>query len=155
VRSLIDARNRGVKVRVQVNEDSDSDDVSEYFANKGIDVRWMGNSTSSFENTWLSDTHNKLLIIDGEVTLLSSINFGENGFTNNREAGMVIQNTEVASYYLSIFESDWLDGEIPPYIVVTEITSTTTNEVTSLSWFSLLLFILSIKLIWRPKEFQK
>ncbi|MHA1979077.1 MAG: phospholipase D-like domain-containing protein [Candidatus Hodarchaeales archaeon] len=158
VRSLIDANNRGVKVRVQVNEDSDSDDVTEYFINKGIEVRWMGNSATDVEG-WLSDTHNKLLIIDGEVTLLSSINFGENGFTNNREAGMVVQNVNVAAYYLSIFESDWIDGEIPPYVILTETSSTTTGTTTteanvsfSFPWIALVLVILSFKLTRRSNH---
>ncbi|MHA2053306.1 MAG: phospholipase D-like domain-containing protein [Candidatus Hodarchaeales archaeon] len=157
VRSLIDAQLRGVQIRIQVNEDSDSDDVTEYFMSKGIEVRWMGNSSSSHESTWLSDTHNKLLIIDEKVTLLSSINFGENAFTNNREAGFVIQNSNVASYYLSIFESDWLDGELPPFTLVTDATTTTTTTTedthkTPFSWFSLIMFIFAIKLIWRPKK---
>ena len=159
VRSLIDASKRGVKVRVQVNEDSDSDDVTEYFINQGIEVRWMGNSGTDVDG-WLSDTHNKLLIIDGEVTLLSSINFGENGFTNNREAGMVVQNANVADYYLSIFNSDWIDGEVPPYVILTEassttITSTTTSEErvnSSFPWIALIIVVLSIKLTRRPKK---
>ncbi|MFW9905862.1 MAG: phosphatidylserine/phosphatidylglycerophosphate/cardiolipin synthase family protein [Candidatus Thorarchaeota archaeon] len=113
VRSLIDAKERGVSIRVQVNEDSDSDDVTAYFLSKGIEVKWMGNSQTS-TNGWLSDTHNKIVIIDGKVTLLSSINFGENAFTNNREAGMIIQSTTVADYYASILQTDWVDGEIPP-----------------------------------------
>ena len=135
VRSLVDAKTRGVDIRVQVNEDSDSDDITAYFLNKGIDVRWMGNSNTDVDG-WLSDTHNKLLIIDNKTTLLSSINFGENAFTNNREAGMVIQSTTVADYYTSIFDSDWLDGEIPPdspYTKTTpETTTTTTDESTDL-----------------------
>jgi phosphatidylserine/phosphatidylglycerophosphate/cardiolipin synthase-like enzyme len=155
VRSLINAQARGVKIRIQVNEDSDSDEVTEYFMSKGIEVRWMGNSASSHENTWLSDTHNKLLIIDDTVTLLSSINFGENAFTNNREAGLVIQNTNVANYYLSIFVSDWLDGEIPPFPLVTDATTTTTTTKTTttpFSWLSILMFIFTIKLFLRSKE---
>ncbi len=158
VRALIDAKNRGVTIRVQVNEDSDSDDVTEYFINNGIEVRWMGNSSSSTEG-WLSDTHNKLLIIDGEITLLSSINFGENAFTNNREAGMVIQNSNVADYYLSIFESDWLDGEIPPFSFVPQSTTTTTTqktttttETTPYSWIPIILSSMSILIIRRSRK---
>lgn len=113
VRALVDANNsRGVNVRVQINED-DPDNVTSYFQSKGVDVRWMGSSYNNPDEEYLSNTHNKLVIIDKKVTLLSSINFGENAFTNNREAGMVIQNTAVADYYTSIFESDWIDGEVP------------------------------------------
>ena len=114
VQSLVEAHNRGVTIRVQINEDSDSDDITSYFESLGISVRWMGNSGSADgDGEWLSDTHNKLVIIDGKIAIISSVNFSENAFTNNREAGMVIQNTAVATYYKSIFDSDWADGEIP------------------------------------------
>jgi phosphatidylserine/phosphatidylglycerophosphate/cardiolipin synthase-like enzyme len=129
VRSLIDAKKRGVSIRVQVNEDSDSDDVTAYFLSKGIEVRWMGNSQSSTDG-WLSDTHNKLVIVDSNITLLSSINFGENAFTNNREAGMVIRSSNVSDYYASIFQADWADGEIPPSSPYTEVT-TSEKHITS------------------------
>ncbi|MHA2225103.1 MAG: phospholipase D-like domain-containing protein [Candidatus Hodarchaeales archaeon] len=170
VRSLIKARNRGVKVRVQVNEDSDSDNVTGYFFTNGIEVKWMGNSKTATNNSWLSDTHNKLLIIDDKVTLLSSINFGENAFTNNREAGIVIQNTNVADYYRTIFESDWTDGEIPPYSLLTYPTSTvdetsssdptsTVDETSSseifdspFSWTTLVLVLFFLPLIRRKSR---
>ena len=115
VRSVVDAHNRNVTVRVQVNQpepDDLADDVTVYFLGLGIQVRWMGNSDSP-DGKWLSQTHNKLLMIDDKITLLSSINFGENAFTRNREAGMVIQNEDVTGYYQSIFEADWSDGEVP------------------------------------------
>lgn len=134
VRSLIEAKKRGLKIHVQVNEDSDSDNVTAYFLSKGIEVKWMGNSESS-TNGWLSDTHNKLIIIDDKITLLSSINFGENAFTNNREAGLVIQSTTVADYYASIFQADWIDGEIPPYSTYTEVSTSEESSATSTSLF--------------------
>jgi len=151
VRSLIDAKNRGVSIRVQVNEDSDSDDVTAYFLSKGIEVRWMGNSQSSTDG-WLSDTHNKLLIVDNNITLLSSINFGENAFTNNREAGMVIQSSNVSNYYASIFQADWADGEIPPSSPYTEVTtseeSTGLNE-TPFFWSPIVIVLVLLPIIRR------
>ncbi|MCK5614720.1 hypothetical protein KAR91_73340 [Candidatus Pacearchaeota archaeon] len=119
VRSLVAAKDRGVAIQVQINEDSDSDDITSYFLGLGIPVRWMGNSGSAdTDGEWLSDTHNKLVIIDGKVTIISSVNFSGNAFLNNREAGIVIQNTAVATYYTTIFESDWNDGEIPTTSII-------------------------------------
>lgn len=131
VRSIVAAKQRGVQVKVQVNEESDSDNVTYYFLSKGIEVRWMGNSQSSSDENYLAATHNKLIIIDDNVTLLSSINFGENAFTNNREAGIVIQNTAASGYYKSIFESDWVDGEIPPTTSGITQTSFSNTDVVS------------------------
>ncbi|MHA2032362.1 MAG: phospholipase D-like domain-containing protein [Candidatus Kariarchaeaceae archaeon] len=128
VQSLVAANNRGVDLRIQVNEDSDSDDITGYFLDLGIEIRWMGNSVSNPDREWISDTHNKLVIIDGKVTILSSINFSENAFLNNRETGLVIQNTAVATYYGSIFESDWNDGEIPTTSILGQASSLTTIE---------------------------
>ncbi|MFX1517103.1 MAG: phosphatidylserine/phosphatidylglycerophosphate/cardiolipin synthase family protein [Promethearchaeota archaeon] len=153
VRSLIDAKQRGVSIRVQVNEDSDSDDVTAYFLSKGIEVKWMGNSQTS--TNWLSDTHNKLVIIDDKVTLLSSINFGENAFTNNREAGMVIQSENVADYYATIFQLDWSDGEIPPSSPYTEVTTseeTTGPFETPFFWSPMVLMLVLLPLIRRRSK---
>lgn len=114
VRAIVDAnQSRGVNVRVQVRDDADSDNVTDYLASKGIAVRWMGTQTSTKDNSWLSSTHNKLILIDDKITLLSSINFGANAFLYNREAGLVIKSATVANYYKSIFEEDWADGELP------------------------------------------
>ncbi|MFX0015125.1 MAG: phosphatidylserine/phosphatidylglycerophosphate/cardiolipin synthase family protein [Promethearchaeota archaeon] len=154
VRSLVEANKRGVKIRVQVNEDSDSDDVTAYFLSKGIEVKWMGNSQTSSEG-WLSDTHNKLVIIDGKVTLLSSINFGGNAFTNNREAGIVIQSVTASEYYASIFKSDWMDGEIPPSSPYTEISTSeeqTGSLETPFSWSAMLLVLLLLPITRRRSK---
>jgi phosphatidylserine/phosphatidylglycerophosphate/cardiolipin synthase-like enzyme len=116
VRALVEANNtRGVNIRIQVNENSDSDNSTYYFLDKGIDVRWMGTSDTQTGGSYIATTHTKLIIIDGKITLLSSINFSKKGLTDNREAGMVIQSTTAADYYTLIFESDWADGEKPPY----------------------------------------
>jgi phosphatidylserine/phosphatidylglycerophosphate/cardiolipin synthase-like enzyme len=151
VRSLIETKKRGVSIRVQVNEDSDSDDVTAYFLSKGIEVKWMGNSKTSAEG-WLSDTHNKLVIIDDKVTLLSSINFGIDGFTKNREAGMVIQSTTAADYYASIFQTDWADGEIPPSSPYTEKSSSeesTGLNATSFFWSPIVIVLVLLPILRR------
>ncbi|OLS28569.1 MAG: Cardiolipin synthase [Candidatus Heimdallarchaeota archaeon LC_2] len=117
VRELVNAQNRGVAIRVQVREDADDDDVTTYLLNEGIQVRWMGSQVSDDGDGFLSATHNKMILIDDKVSLISSINFGEGAFTTNREAGMVIQSSSVTNYYKSIFESDWSDGEMPPNVL--------------------------------------
>ncbi|MHA1984581.1 MAG: phospholipase D-like domain-containing protein [Candidatus Hodarchaeales archaeon] len=115
VKSLVDAHNRGVNVRVQINEAADSDDVTDYLHSQGISVRWMGNQDSSSDDSWLSENHNKLVLIDDKITLLSSVNFSENAFKKNREAGMIIQSSTGSNYYKSISETDWSDGEVPQF----------------------------------------
>ncbi|MHA2402535.1 MAG: phospholipase D-like domain-containing protein, partial [Candidatus Kariarchaeaceae archaeon] len=111
VEALLQAKSRGVTIRVQLREESDTDEVAAFLAGKGILTRYMGESANNPDGDWLSFTHNKLMIIDAEVVLLSSINFGS-AFRNNREAGMVIQNQAAANYFTLIFLRDWADGLI-------------------------------------------
>ena len=110
---LVAAVQRGVMVRVQIREDSDNDNVADFLIRNGISVRYMGSQSSDDgDESYLSQTHNKLVIIDSKLILISSINFSENGFTNNREAGMIIINSKATDHFKSIFENDWNDGEI-------------------------------------------
>ena len=51
--------------------------------------------------------HNKGMIIDGESVLISSINWNANSILRNREMGIIIDNEEIASVYLSSWQSDW------------------------------------------------
>jgi hypothetical protein len=137
VKGLVAAATRGITVRVQVREDSDSDDVTAYlnqFTN--IEVRWMGNAVSSSDSSYLSNTHNKMAVIDSKVSLISSINFGDNAFLNNREAGMVVQSATVANYYLDFFNEDWDDGEIPPAVAPLSLDSMQTSTLETDAWAS-------------------
>ncbi|MDH5644402.1 MAG: phospholipase D-like domain-containing protein [Candidatus Heimdallarchaeota archaeon] len=124
VRALVDAKNRGVSIRIQVNKDTtDIDPIWTYFASLGIPVRWMGSEATSTGGSFLSATHNKLMVIDGETTIISSINFSENAFKNNREAGMIIQNLDISNYFLSFFDEDWADAELPPTSLLQQVSS--------------------------------
>jgi phosphatidylserine/phosphatidylglycerophosphate/cardiolipin synthase-like enzyme len=47
------------------------------------------------------------MIVDNKSVLIASINWNENSFTRNREAGIIIDNEEIASYYADVFIFDW------------------------------------------------
>ncbi len=138
VKALVDAAARGVQIRVQVREDSDSDNIAGFLDPKtNIEVRGMGNSVTdavvNHPNGYLSATHNKLMIIDHEVILISSINFGS-AFENSREAGMVIQNVNAANHFLDFFEIDWASGEdLTPTAASPLVNSNTADLETSIS----------------------
>jgi phosphatidylserine/phosphatidylglycerophosphate/cardiolipin synthase-like enzyme len=51
--------------------------------------------------------HNKGVIVDNKSVLISSINWNENSFTNNREVGVIITHPSIAQYYCQIFLADW------------------------------------------------
>jgi hypothetical protein len=51
--------------------------------------------------------HNKGMLIDGQLTLISSINWDENSIQHNREAAVAITSPDVNAHYEALFASDW------------------------------------------------
>jgi phosphatidylserine/phosphatidylglycerophosphate/cardiolipin synthase-like enzyme len=54
-----------------------------------------------------SNVHNKGIVADGETVLISSQNWSGDGFLRNRDAGLIINDVEIAAYYQQIFLDDW------------------------------------------------
>ncbi len=114
--ALIDKARNGVEVRILLDSTyynmDDEKNVSNY--NTIIYV----NNISENENLPLeaaamdldfhgiSTVHNKGVIVDGDMVLVSSINWNENSVMNNRETGVIIEG-DAAGYYKDIFEHDW------------------------------------------------
>ncbi|WP_375396927.1 phospholipase D-like domain-containing protein [uncultured Sphingomonas sp.] len=51
--------------------------------------------------------HNKGIIVDGEIVLVSSANWSGDGVLRNRDAGLILYDAEIADYYRSVFLDDW------------------------------------------------
>lgn len=114
---VINAARRGVKVRVVLDsaflDASDPRDnqytvqyINQIAANEGLDMEAKLINLSALH---LEKVHNKGVIADQKV-LVSSINWSENSPINNREAGVIIENTDVANFYKEIFWWDYTDG---------------------------------------------
>jgi hypothetical protein len=54
-----------------------------------------------------SHVHNKGFVVDSSTVVVSSQNFSPAGVQDNRDAGVVIENADVAQYFESIFLADW------------------------------------------------
>jgi phosphatidylserine/phosphatidylglycerophosphate/cardiolipin synthase-like enzyme len=54
-----------------------------------------------------SRIHNKGIIADSARVLVSSQNWSGDGFLRNRDAGLIIENVDIARYYEAIFLDDW------------------------------------------------
>lgn len=102
VEALVNAAARGVEVKViiDVGTMSKSGDAVEYLSEHGVEVRWSN-------NTYFETTHNKGVIVDRKVVLVSSINWSETSVRKNREAGVIVYCEEIAQYYASVFDWDW------------------------------------------------
>jgi len=102
VEALVNASNRGVTVKVIIDSGtlSISEDAAEYLSGHGVEVRWSN-------ATYFETTHNKGIIIDEKIVLISSINWSETSVRKNREAGIIVYCEEIAQYYVSVFDWDW------------------------------------------------
>ena len=105
--AIIAAQERGVTVRV-ITEEGAKDDIElvvEEFKLHDIPVVYQ-------YETWFAAQHNKGIIVDGRLVLVSSINYSDESIGANREAGVIIENEDIAQWYLEIFDYDWQLGEI-------------------------------------------
>jgi len=62
-----------------------------------IDVRKLG----------ITYLHNKGIVVDGTRALISSINGSQNSVMNNREVAILLESSDAARYYDSVFNLDW------------------------------------------------
>ena len=59
------------------------------------------------------DVHNKGFVIDSKTVVVSSQNFSPAGVHDNRDAGVIIENADIAQYFEAVFLSDWKTRTIP------------------------------------------
>lgn len=89
----------------------------------GLDVRLI---TSQYENTaqWIEKlkeydldqvlriqerVHNKGMVVDSKVVMVSSQNWSGDGTLRNRDAGLIIESADIALYFEAIFLDDWVN----------------------------------------------
>lgn len=115
---VINAARRGVEVRVILDsaflDPTDSRDnthtveyINDIAASESLN---MSAKLINLTSTHLEKVHNKGMIADSKQVLISSINWSENSPMNNREAGVIVENTDVGAYYENVFSWDWNDG---------------------------------------------
>lgn len=107
INALINAKNRGVEIKVLLDPRfSENNETAQILVDAGIDVAFA--NTSYYGGDHLFETmHNKGMIIDHKITLISSINWSPTSLRENREAGIVIKNENVTKYYEDLFNYDW------------------------------------------------
>ncbi|WP_096189501.1 phospholipase D-like domain-containing protein [Evansella halocellulosilytica] len=116
--AVIDAAKNGASVRFSLGDawldpDNRRDNINTIDYLNGIADEYDLDMEAKLINTdalGIEITHNKGVIVDDQV-LVSSINWSKNSGKNNREAGVIIQNQEVADFYKEVFLYDWYGGE--------------------------------------------
>jgi phosphatidylserine/phosphatidylglycerophosphate/cardiolipin synthase-like enzyme len=109
VQHLVNKSAEGVLVQVILDYNVDHeetmiilDETKEFLEEYGVKVKFISSEWSPF-----TTIHNKGMIIDNTTVLISSINWNEQSVRKNREAGVLVNNKEVATYYATVFLSDW------------------------------------------------
>ncbi|RCW51937.1 lamin tail domain-containing protein [Paenibacillus prosopidis] len=116
---VIDAARRGVEVRVILDSafldasDTRDNQYTVQYINDTASAEGLNMSAKLIDlpTTHLEKVHNKGMIADGNKVLVSSINWSENSPVNNREAGVIVENSQVANYYENVFWWDWNAGQ--------------------------------------------
>jgi len=109
INSLIDAENRGVNVRVILEENpykgyGANKSVKDKLSHYGIETKWA--------NRAYQLTHSKFLVIDGKTGYILTMNLTKSSFTKNREFGIITESQPEVADLEKIFQSDW---ERKPY----------------------------------------
>lgn len=68
--------------------------------------------------------HNKGIVVDRQVAVVSSINWGRNSAQENRELALLAEQPDIAEFYRDIFWYDWSPKEFKPItdLVVLNVT---------------------------------
>ncbi len=109
VQYLVNKSLHGVCVQVILDYNPDYEgtitmlnETRQFLEENGVRVKFISPEWSPF-----TTIHNKGMVVDNTTVLISSINWNEQSVRKNREAGIIIQNPDVATYYASVFLSDW------------------------------------------------
>lgn len=115
---VLAAANRGVHVRVLMNDETVFDHPSHPSKPKNrATLQLLKDATdqglpieariADLKAMGVDYIHNKGVVVDGDKTLISSINWDENAVEKNREAAVLITSPEIYAHYEALFQSDW------------------------------------------------
>lgn len=106
VRQIIAAYTRGVQIRILLPDVKDVDSNTDAIQT----LKRAGIAIKTLKKPYL---HAKSFVIDGEVVYIGSINFTQNSIEKNREVGVLMRNTRIATEWTQVFEGDWKNGKTP------------------------------------------
>lgn len=98
--ALIDAKNRGVDVRVIL----DATNAKNYYSKHPI---LRENKILVKTETYAGKLHTKTIIIDDKYSIIGSMNFSKNGERKNDENVLIIKNQKLAIFNKNFFEYLW------------------------------------------------
>lgn len=104
LRKLVDLKNRGVDVKVIVDDETyDSyPETIEFLVRNGVAVKLDESNGRT--------THSKIVVIDGKYVFIGSHNWTESALTRNHETTLLVNSTELARQVVEYIESIWSNG---------------------------------------------
>ncbi len=112
IAALIEAARRGCEVNVLLDSkylegENNNDEVVSWLNEvSSEDNLSLEAKLADLDSLGLTKIHNKGLIVDGKKVLIASLNWNANSI-HNREAGVIVENVEIASFYEHVFFHDW------------------------------------------------
>ncbi len=110
--ALIEAAERGCEVKVLLDSkylegENNNDEVVSWLNEEAREENLsLEAKLADLDSLGLAKIHNKGLIVDGKEVIITSLNWNANSIYN-REAGVIVENDEIASFYEDIFFYDW------------------------------------------------
>lgn len=111
--AIVDSKkkNKNLDIRIILGKLFSTSDVPKEEANiKNLKDNYnleLSKNIRYIDTTRFVHCHNKLIVIDSQIVLISSQNWSDTAISENREAGLILYYPEIADYYTEIFESDW------------------------------------------------
>lgn len=116
--ALVQAARRGVKIRVLLNDEAVFGGDEAIVTKNEVTVKMLQDiarseglpvqaTIANLAAMGVKYIHNKGLLVDGQHTLVSSINWNRNSILNNREAAVLIRGESIFAHYRALFDQDW------------------------------------------------
>ena len=127
--SLIDAEQRGVEVRILIEQHpfggyGDPEELAFKMKGAGAEVRW---SSDSF-----TFTHAKTMIVDRSIVAILNFNLSRSSFEGNREFGVISTLPDDVEEFRAIFEADWKGKKLSVHGPLTVSPDESRDEITVL-----------------------
>jgi phosphatidylserine/phosphatidylglycerophosphate/cardiolipin synthase-like enzyme len=89
-------------------------EVTEYLGSLASNETLEGEFKLMDPNSPITVVHNKGVVFDGLLSMISSNNWGSSSFASNRELAALVESQETAQYFGRSFELDWSPDDVPP-----------------------------------------
>ena len=109
VNRVVEAAKRGVKVRAIFSpRDPISEDDAEPYREQ---VRQAGGQVKYIDDPYI---HAKMFLVDGQRAFVGSVNVSDNSLQNNRELGIIFDQSDAVQLIRQTFEKDWAIATVEP-----------------------------------------